>query len=172
MASADGDPTHSIAGGALHGRSERRSAGSPEAEARSADASVTLERLTAVPEEERTLDNPEWVDFLLYDNQGDIRISLRPFFPDTEHAQVIVRLPGNEDIETEGAAAQLVQDEAAKFSFPNVDHGHDRRAGPPAGHQRLPAGRDAHPRRHRRRDHDPDPPASSSTSAGACCRWP
>ena len=119
VASDDGDPTHSIAGAALVRALGEEEEGSPEAEARSADAQVTLERLTAVPEEERTLDNPEWVDFLLFDNQGDIRISLRPFFPDTEHAQVIVRLPGNEDIETEGAAAQLVQDEAAKFSFPN-----------------------------------------------------
>ncbi|MET1049715.1 MAG: MMPL family transporter [Acidimicrobiales bacterium] len=119
VASDDGDPTHSIAGAALVRALGEEEEGSPEAEARSADAQVTLERLTAVPEEERTLDNPEWVDFLLFDNQGDIRISLRPFFPDTEHAQVIVRLPGNEDIETEGAAAQLVQDEASKFSFPN-----------------------------------------------------
>ena len=34
---------------------------------------------------------------------------------------------GNEDIETEGAAAQLVQDEAAKFDFPNADDRHHRR---------------------------------------------
>ena len=120
VASPDGDPTHSIAGGALQRALESEEPGSPEAEARFTDATTTLDRLTAVPEAERTLDNPEWVDFLLFDNQGDIRIPLRPFFPDAQHAQVIVRLPGNEDIETEGAAAQLVQDEAAKLSFPNA----------------------------------------------------
>ncbi|HEY5888302.1 MAG TPA: MMPL family transporter, partial [Acidimicrobiales bacterium] len=120
VASPDGDPTHSIAGGALQRALESEEPGSPEAEARFTDATTTLDRLSAVPEAERTLDNPDWVDFLLFDNQGDIRIPLRPFFPDTQHAQVIVRLPGNEDIETEGAAAQLVQDEAAKLSFPNA----------------------------------------------------
>ena len=96
--------------------------------------------------------------FLLFDNQGDIRISLRPFFPDTQHAQVIVRLPGNEDIETEGAAAQLVEDAAESFAFPNAQTVTTGRPGPAAGHQRLPPGRDAHPERHRGGDHDPDPP--------------
>jgi hydrophobe/amphiphile efflux-3 (HAE3) family protein len=119
VASPDGDPTHSIAGGALLRALGEEEEGSPAAAARQADATTTLERLNAVPERQRTLDNPEWVNFLLFDNQGDIRISLRPFFPDPEHAQVIVRLIGNEDIETEGVAAQLVQDEAAKFEFEN-----------------------------------------------------
>jgi hydrophobe/amphiphile efflux-3 (HAE3) family protein len=120
VASPDGDPTHSIAGAALQRALESEEPGSPAAEARFADASTTLERLDAVPEAERTLDNPDWVNLLLYDNQGDIRISLRPFFPDPQHAQVIVRLLGNEDIETEGAAAQLVEDEAAKLDLPNT----------------------------------------------------
>ena len=121
VASPDGDPTSSIAGGALQRALEEEEPGSPEFEARFADATTTLERLNAVPERRRTLDNPEWVNFLLYDNAGDIRLSLRPFFPDPEHAQVIVRLLGNEDIEEEGKAAQLVQDEAAKFEFPNAE---------------------------------------------------
>ena len=120
VASPDGDPTSSIAGGALQRALEAEEPGSPEAAARFEDASITLERLGAVPEAERTLDNPAWVQFLLFDNQGDIRISLRPFFPDTQHAQIIVRLPGNEDIETEGAAAQLVEDAAESFDFPNA----------------------------------------------------
>ena len=119
--SPDGDPTHSIAGGALQRALEEEEPGSPEAEARFTDASTTLERLNAVPERQRTLDNPDWVNFLLYDNQDEIRLSLRPFFPDPQHAQVIVRLLGNEDIEEEGAAAQLVQDEAAEFEFPNAE---------------------------------------------------
>ena len=118
--SPDGDPTHSIAGAALNRALQAEEPGSPEAEARFTDATTTLERLNAIPERQRTLDNPEWVNFLLYDNQDDIRLSLRPFFPDPQHAQVIVRLLGNEDIEEEGAAAQLVQDEAAKFEFPNA----------------------------------------------------
>jgi hydrophobe/amphiphile efflux-3 (HAE3) family protein len=119
VASDDGDPTHSIAGGALLRALGEEEPGTPEAEARQADSLTTLDRLNAVPERRRTLNNPDWVNFLLYDNQGDIRISLRPFFPDTQHAQVIVRLLGNEDIETEGAAAQLVEDAAAELEFEN-----------------------------------------------------
>ncbi len=118
--SPDGNPANSIAGRALQRALEAEEPGSPEAEARFTDATQTLERVNAIPPDERTLDNPEWVDFLLYDNQGEIRVSLLPFFPDTQHAQVIVRLLGNEDIETEGAAANLVEDAAAELEFPNT----------------------------------------------------
>jgi hydrophobe/amphiphile efflux-3 (HAE3) family protein len=116
-----GGPTDSIAGAALQRALESEAPGSPEAEARFADASTTLERLEAVPEDARTLDNPEWVRFLLFDNQGEIRISLRPFFPDTEHAQVIVRLKGNLSLEDEGADAALVEEAATQLSFPNAE---------------------------------------------------
>ena len=101
--------------------------GSPEAEARSADAQVTLERLNAIPAEERMLGNPEWIDFLLYDNEGEIRKSLRPFFPDNEHAQMVVRLPGNQDIETEGAGRPARRRTSApSLEFAERDHGHHR----------------------------------------------
>jgi hydrophobe/amphiphile efflux-3 (HAE3) family protein len=56
------------------------------------------------------LTNPDWVDFLLHDNTGEIRKSLRTFFPDDGHAQMIVRLKGNADIEVEGAGATAVKD--------------------------------------------------------------
>ncbi len=121
VASPDGDPTHSIAGGALQRALEEEEPGSPEFEARFTDATTTLERLNAVPEGQRTIDNPEWAEFLLFDNQDEIRLSLRPFFPDPQHAQVIVRLLGNESIEDEGEAAQVVEDEAAKFEFANAE---------------------------------------------------
>ncbi len=61
--------------------------------------------------------NPAWNDFLLHDNEGEIRKSLRPFFPNDTHAQMVVRLPGNLDIETEGKAAELVQDATADLEF-------------------------------------------------------
>jgi len=115
--SPTGDPTESIAGAALQRGLEAEEPGSPEAEARFADAQETLARLAAVPEDERTLDNPEWVDFLLFDNQGEIRVSLRPFFPDTRHAQIIVRLQGNLSLEEEGADAALVEEATADLEF-------------------------------------------------------
>ncbi len=77
----------------------------------------TLERVTAIPEQDRVIGNEAWNEFLLHDNEGEIRKSLRPFFPNEENAQMVVRLPGNLDIETEGAAAQVVEDVTADLEF-------------------------------------------------------
>jgi hydrophobe/amphiphile efflux-3 (HAE3) family protein len=85
--------------------------------ARGASSAETLQRVNAVPEDERVIGNPAWNDFLLHDNEGEIRKSLRPFFPNDRNAQMVVRLPGNLDIETEGEAAQLVQDVAADLEL-------------------------------------------------------
>src|SRR3546814_3938685 len=72
------------------------------------DALTTLERLNAVPPEERVFENRDWVQFLLTDNRGEIRKALRPFFPDDTHAQLVTRLTGNADIEEEGRASEIV----------------------------------------------------------------
>ena len=56
--------------------------------------------------------------FLLLDNQGNIREALRPFFPtppgvaptlaNTTHAQMVVRLNGNQTSDEEGKASVAV----------------------------------------------------------------
>src|SRR4051812_6369351 len=120
VSSPDGDVTKSIAGKALLAALAKEPAGTPQAAARAADSTATLARVGAVPPEQRVLSNPAWVQFLLYDNQGQVRKALRPFFPDTTHAQVIVRLLGNESIDQEGEASVNVASEAAKLSFPNA----------------------------------------------------
>lgn len=100
-----GDVTQGPAGQALLGAREREP--DPEAQQiRLADASRTLARVEAVPPAERTFDNPDWLELLLIDNRGEIRQSLRPFFPDRTHAQLITRLDGNTSIEEEGAASE------------------------------------------------------------------
>ena len=38
-------------------------------------------RVNAIPPEDRVIGNEAWNDFLLHDNEGEIRKSLRPFFP-------------------------------------------------------------------------------------------
>ena len=86
-------------------------------DARSASSFETLERVGAIPEEDRVIGNDAWNDFLLHDNEGNIRKSLLPFFPNDTNAQMVVRLPGNLDIETEGKAAQLVQDATEDIEF-------------------------------------------------------
>ncbi len=121
IASPDGNPTTSIAGRATLTALGKETPGSPQFEARSADNAATLTRLSAIPLEQRTLNNPEWVKFLLYDNQGQVRLALRSFFPDATHAQVIVRLLGNQSIEQEGSASTKAKAEADRLlQIPNA----------------------------------------------------
>jgi len=115
-----GDPTQSVAGQALLNAREREP--DPAAkEVRAADAVTTLTRLSAVPEDQRTFENPEWIRFLLFDNRGDIRKSLLPFFPDEAHAQMVTRLVGNASLEDEGAASERVQDVTLAEPFEQAD---------------------------------------------------
>jgi hypothetical protein len=107
VASDSGDVTQSVAGQALLGARER-DPDPASAEVRLTDATTTLTRYSAVPSDRQTYENPEWVRFLLFDNQGDIRKSLRPFFPDETHAQVVTRLVGNASLEDEGSASEAV----------------------------------------------------------------
>lgn len=107
--SPDGNPANSVAGQALLAAATN----DPTEEGRAArgeDSFATLDRLNAVPAEEQTLDNPDWVDFLVYDNAGEIRKSHRSILIDDEHAQIVVRLVGNASIDTEGAGSDLVRD--------------------------------------------------------------
>jgi uncharacterized protein len=90
------------------------------AAARSADLAETGERLLAVPADQQELDNPEWIRFLLYDNEGAIRKALRPFFPDDRHALSIVRLEGNQSIEAEGDTSDALLAIAEQMEFPNA----------------------------------------------------
>jgi len=106
--SESGDPTQSVAGQALLGAREREPDPAAQ-EIRLADAATTLQRLGEVPEDQRTFENPDWVRFLLFDNREEIRKSLRPFFPDETHAQMVTRLVGNASLEDEGTASEEVQ---------------------------------------------------------------
>ena len=120
VSSPDGNPTSSIAGKALLAAQTKEQPGSPGATARAEDTAKTLQRLGAIPVAERTLDNPAWIQFLLYNNEGKIRKALRSVILDPTHAQIVTRLPGNESITQEGAAARLVQDQGAKLDIPNT----------------------------------------------------
>ncbi|WP_430233780.1 efflux RND transporter permease subunit [Nitrosomonas communis] len=113
------DPTASVAGRALLGARDREPDEAAKA-LRLEDSVKTLERLNAVPVPERTLDNPEWVEFLLTDNRGDIRKALRPFFPDERHAQLVTRLTGNASIEDEGTASEVVTAAVEQHQFDNA----------------------------------------------------
>jgi hydrophobe/amphiphile efflux-3 (HAE3) family protein len=120
VSSPDGNPTDSVAAKALLAAQAKEQPGSAAAQARAEDSIKTLGRLTAVPEAERTFDNPEWVKFLIYNNQGEVRKALRGIFLDKDTAQIVTRLPGNASIEDEGRAADLVRKEAAELHFANA----------------------------------------------------
>ncbi|MFN8018802.1 MAG: MMPL family transporter [Acidimicrobiales bacterium] len=107
------DPLNSIAAQTTNDALESEKAGSKEAEVRQADYQETVKRLApwaASKAEDRVLSNPDWVDVLLLDNEGEIRKPLLSSFLDKTHAQMIVRLKGNADIEGEGAGATAVQE--------------------------------------------------------------
>jgi hydrophobe/amphiphile efflux-3 (HAE3) family protein len=106
--SPDGNPTDSPAGKAL--LDAVNAAKTPAAkQLRQVDGSKTLKRLNAIPPAQRTLDNPKFVQFLLYDNQGKIRKPLLGIMPDPRHAQMITRLVGNQSIVDEGKTADFIQ---------------------------------------------------------------
>lgn len=118
------DPTSSVAGQILLGAVGRES--DPDAkQARIADATTTLQRLSAAGTQ--SFDNPRWLEFLLVDNHGNIREAMRPFFPtppgtaptfeNATHAQMVVRLNGNQTTEQEGAATVAIDDAVGRVHF-------------------------------------------------------
>jgi uncharacterized protein len=108
--SPDGNPVNSVAGQALLSARERDTDAASQ-QVRLDDSFATLDRINRIPQAQRTFDNPEWIDFLLHDNEGNIRRSLLTFFPDDDHAQMVTRLVGNASLDVEGAAAEVVVDE-------------------------------------------------------------
>lgn len=65
-------------------------------------------RLAAVGEQ--SLDNPKFVEFLIFDANGEIRSDFQGVFPDREHAIVAVRTGGNLTIDETGEAGKRVVD--------------------------------------------------------------
>lgn len=116
-----GTPFDSVAAKALLHASDvaAQSGDTASAEARTADTGVTAQRLLSVPADQQVLSNPEWTKFLLYDNHGEVRKALRPFYPDKTHALMITRLDGNMSIEGEGATSDAVVAATKKLTFPN-----------------------------------------------------
>ena len=118
-----GNPFDAIATRALtHAQEVAAEQGDEESvAAREADLATTAERLLAIPPDQHTLDNPDYVKFLLYDNQGEIRRALRPFFPDETHALSITRLGGNQSIEEEGATSDEVVAASEDLRFEHAE---------------------------------------------------
>jgi len=93
--SADGNPVNSSR--RSDARREREGKpGTPQGRGARRELSWRRRRdWLAIPAEKQTLGQSRWVKFLLYDNEGHVR-GARSFIPDDRHAQVIVRLKGNQ----------------------------------------------------------------------------
>lgn len=66
---------------------------------------------------EPTLDNPAFVDFLLFDERGDIRSSQIGQFPDDQHALLIARLAGNLTLDEQSAAVTEMDAIVSRHTF-------------------------------------------------------
>ncbi|MDQ1381123.1 MAG: uncharacterized protein QOJ71_1842 [Actinomycetota bacterium] len=134
----NGDVTRSVAGKILASDLTREKSKTGLA-ARNASAVQTITRINAIPVGQRTITNPKYLDFLLYDNplpntKKPIRQPLLAVFPDDRHAQMVVRLFGNGSIKDEGKAADFVTATASSLHF---DHAHIITTGAPALLQNL-----------------------------------
>ena len=119
VTSPTGNPAESVAGKVLLAAQERDD--SPDgATLRGEDNVTTLTRLSAIPPGQRTIGNAAYNDFLLHDNEGNIRKPLLANFPDNRHAQMVVRLPGNASIDDESKASDFVQATTKDLSFDNA----------------------------------------------------
>jgi hydrophobe/amphiphile efflux-3 (HAE3) family protein len=64
-----------------------------------------------------SLDNPAFIDFIIFDEKGGVRPELLSVFPDPQHALMVVRLAGNMTIDEQAkVAGQIVETvQATKF---------------------------------------------------------
>ena len=75
-------------------------------------------RLLAISDQ--SIENPQFVDFLLHDAGGNIRTELTGVFPDDYHALLIARLAGNLSIDDAALAAGDVKSGMAAYQFDGV----------------------------------------------------
>lgn len=70
---------------------------------------------------EPSLDNPKFVEFLIFDEAGGIRPDFQGIFPDPQHVLMVVRLNGNMTIEEQGDAAAKAADLVNARNFEGFD---------------------------------------------------
>jgi len=91
-------------------------------ERREADNATTTERVLAIQNEaDRFVGNPAWTDFLLHDNQGEIRLSQRAVFPDDTHAMILTRFDGNMKVDPATEATNKTYDIVEGLQLENAE---------------------------------------------------
>lgn len=69
---------------------------------------------------EQSLENPRFVDFLLFDENGAIRPELTGAFPDVMHALMVIRPNGNLSLDDQSAVAGDIAERVRAASFEGV----------------------------------------------------
>jgi len=69
---------------------------------------------------EQSLDNPKFLEFVLFGADGNIRPDLAGIFPDDRHALMVARLRGNLSIDESADVAARVRDRMAAYHFEGV----------------------------------------------------
>jgi hypothetical protein len=76
--------------------------------------------LANVPPNEQVLSNPKWMNFVIHEQNGSVRQSLRTFVHDDQHALLAVYLQGDLNINQETTAAASVTKIIDNAHFDNV----------------------------------------------------
>ncbi|HVX19386.1 MAG TPA: MMPL family transporter [Acidimicrobiales bacterium] len=94
--------------------------------ARAADTQETVARLPAASTWtpatlHAPLTNRAWAQFLLFNNQGQVRLAQRTFYPNRSHALLIVRLHGNQSIDQQSESVRFVTAAVHDAHFQGVE---------------------------------------------------
>ncbi len=85
--------------------------------ARADNLAALLQGLALLPPAKQVLTNPAWIHFLVHNPNGSMRTAVFAFFPNPQHAAMIVFLKGHLTIAQESAAAATVQDIVGHLHF-------------------------------------------------------
>lgn len=104
-AAAQAARAEAAAGGASEAEQERAALEAREQTAEAFAERTAADAVRLAEAGEQSLDNPKFVEFLIFDEAGAIRPEFEGVFPDPQHALMVLRLSGNMTIDEQGEAA-------------------------------------------------------------------
>ena len=125
--SCDGDPASPSIANALNSvaaTSLARAIESSEGEdhaLREEDNAITSGKVLSIPPTDWVIGNPAWTEFLLFDNQGEVRLAQRPVFPDSTHAMILARFDGNMKVDPATEATNKAYDIIEGLELENAE---------------------------------------------------
>jgi len=120
-AAAQAAREEAAAGGASEAEQELAAQQARDQVARAFTERVAADAARLAQAGEPSLDNPKFVDFLIFDGNGAIRPEFQGVFPDPGHALLVVRLNGNMTIDEQGEAAAEAAAIVENYDFEGLD---------------------------------------------------